>query len=178
MVDRGLYRAKLPTVGTLRRYLPSSVCTRKLGWALYAGKVLHLSAGSIRCSVVDVRTTVGLNRLGEVRVQTWMVLVHLAHIETLSSVVCVAVPCLMAFPSVRVLDVSTLRAATHQCRENHVVDDLHGRRGSLTETCFNLVWYPLHSDRTASPGRYTNTGQRATVPRAGRGGFYCSAHNV
>ena len=31
-----------------------------------------LSAGSIRCSVVDVRTIVGLNRLGDVRVQTWM----------------------------------------------------------------------------------------------------------
>ena len=28
--------------------------------------------GCIRCSAVDVRTTVGLNRLGEVRVQTWM----------------------------------------------------------------------------------------------------------
>ena len=48
------------------------VCTRMLGWAFYAGNVLHLSAGSIRCSVVDVRTIVGLNRLGDVRVQTWM----------------------------------------------------------------------------------------------------------
>ena len=37
VVVRGLYRTELPTVGTLRRYLPSSVCTRKLGWALYAG---------------------------------------------------------------------------------------------------------------------------------------------
>ena len=25
------------------------------------------------------------------------------------------------------------------------MDDLHGRSGSLTETCFNLVWYPGHS---------------------------------
>ena len=34
------------------------------------GEVPHLFAGRIRCSAVDVRTTVGLNRLGEVRVQT------------------------------------------------------------------------------------------------------------
>ena len=69
--------------GRLRRYHPSgSVCTRRLSWALRAGEVLHLFAGSIRCSAVDVRTTVGLNRLGEVRVQTWMVGVQLAHIKS------------------------------------------------------------------------------------------------
>ena len=33
---------------------------------------------------VDVRTTVGLNRLGEVRVQTWMVGIQLAHIKSVS----------------------------------------------------------------------------------------------
>ena len=69
--------------GRLRRHHPSgSVCTRRLGWALRAGEVLHLFAGSIRCSAVDVRTTVGLNRLGEVRVQTWMVGIQLAHIKS------------------------------------------------------------------------------------------------
>ena len=34
------------------------------------GEVPHLFAGRIRCSAVDVRTIVGLNRLGEVWVQT------------------------------------------------------------------------------------------------------------
>ena len=55
------------------------VCTRMLGWAFYAGDVLHLSAGSIRCSVVDVRTIVGLNRLGDVGFRPGWILVHLAH---------------------------------------------------------------------------------------------------
>ena len=35
----------------------------------------------------------------------------------------------------------------------------------------NLAWYPGHCARTACPGRYTNTGQRATVPRAVVAGF-------
>ena len=118
-------------------------------WVLRTGEVLNLFAGSNRCSTVGVRTTVGLNRLGVIRVQTWMVGVQLAHIKTLSSVVCVAVPCLMAFSAVRVHGVSTLRAATHQCRENHGVDDLHGRSGSLSEMwCqFSVVPWAQWPDR-------------------------------
>ena len=63
----------------------------------------------IRCSAVDVRTTVGLNRLGVVRVQTWMFVVYLAHIKSVSR-----------------RRVITQRAATHPCRENHGVVYLQG----------------------------------------------------
>ena len=66
LVVRGLTGLGCRRSGRLRRYHPSgSVCPRRLGWALRAGEVLHLFAGSIRCSAVDVRTTVGLNRLGD-----------------------------------------------------------------------------------------------------------------
>ena len=65
LVVRGLTGLGCRRSGRHRRHHPSgSVCTRRLGWALRAGEVLHLFAGSIRCSAVDVRTTVGLNRLG------------------------------------------------------------------------------------------------------------------
>ena len=37
VADRGPYRTELPTVETLRRYLPSSVCIRRLGCTLCAG---------------------------------------------------------------------------------------------------------------------------------------------
>ena len=80
----------------------------------------------------------------------------------MSSVVCV-----VGVSAVRVHGVSTQRAATHQCRENHGVDDLHGRSDRCPRCGVNLVWY-LDSDRTASP-----TGQRATVPSAGRDGSCC-----
>ena len=66
--------------------------------------MLHLIAGCIRCSTVNVRTTIGLNRLGEVRVQTWMFdVVPRAHKRL--RVICFFV------------HVITLRAAPHQCRE-------------------------------------------------------------
>ena len=70
---------------------------------------------SSQCRGVHRRTGTGppphTNMLGEVRVQTWMVGVHLTHIKIqLPSVIkkmCVAVPCLMAFPGVHVHDIST-----------------------------------------------------------------------
>ena len=100
VADHGLYRTELSTVGSLRRYFPFSMRTRRLGCTL---------AGSVRCSVVGVRTTVGLNRLGLVRVQTWMFGVYLAHIKCVSR-----------------RRVITQRAATHPCRENHGVVYLQG----------------------------------------------------
>ena len=79
--------------------------TFRLGRCVPGGWVgLHQFAGCIRCSAVNVRTTVGLNRLGEVRVQTWMFgVVSRAHKR--SRVICF-------FDQ-----VITLRAAPHQCRE-------------------------------------------------------------
>ena len=75
VADRGLYRTELSTVGSLRRYFPFLMRTRRLGCTL---------AGNVRCSVVGDRTTVGLNRLGVVRVQTWMFGVYLAHRKCVS----------------------------------------------------------------------------------------------
>ena len=69
----GLVRAEPPMVGAIRRH-------QTVGLGISRG-VLHLFAGCIRCSAVDVRTTVGLNRLGVVRVQIWMIGVYLAHIK-------------------------------------------------------------------------------------------------
>ena len=145
-----------------------------VGWVLRTGEVLNLFAGSNRCSTVGVRTTVGLNRLGVARVQTWMVGVLLAHIKKCH--LWCAWRCLVSWRFRQF--VSMVSRHYEQRRTN---------AGKITEwmTCMggadrcpscgvNLVRYPGHSDRTASPGRYTNTGQRATVPRARRDGFCCS----
>ena len=88
-------------------------------------------------------------------------LLHLAHIKYF--VICV-----------RVQEISTLRAATHQCRENHGVDDLHGRSGSLAEMwCqFGVVPWALCPDRL--PGAVYKYWAACHSSKSSRGGFCCS----
>ena len=101
--------------------------------------------------LVDVPTTVGLNRLGEIRVQTWIVGVQLAHIKSVGH---------RRGPS----SVSSHSEQRHtNAGKNHGVVYLHGRSCSLTDECCVLVWCRGRG-WTASSGRYTIIGWRSSVP--------------